>query len=129
MTAIAAPLGMYTDTVRSNIRPAALENQSVTLSGTDAALGSISNLARWGLPIDELVFTKSAGVAAMSVTLCISTLGKVMLSITEASTETLAITMKKGSATLQGNALAMKTADGTYVAASALVQASYILVF
>jgi hypothetical protein len=117
------------DSDKDIVRPARFENTSVTLSGTGTALGSVSGLARWGLPIDELVLTKSAGVAQMDVVLCVSNAGKVYLSVDEASSETLAITAKKGAVTLQGNPLAKKCVDGTYAPASALVDGAYILEF
>ena len=104
------------------------ENTQIQLTATAAtALGSITGLAAWGFAFDELVFTKSAAVAAMTVDVCIG-YQSMVLSVTEASTETLAITAKAGSVTLQGTPVVRNWADGALATAGALVQGSYQLV-
>ena len=129
MTAMSVPAGVYVDPATDVVKPARWENQVLALTGTAAALGSVSGLAQWGFPIDELVFTKSAAVETMTVRVCVSNNGRMLIAVTEAAAETVAVTMKKGSTTLEGNLLVRKGADGTFAAASALVNGNYNAVF
>jgi hypothetical protein len=61
------------------------------------------------------------------VDVCIS-YQSMVLSITEASTETLAITASAGSVTLKGTPVVRNWTDGALATAGALVQGSYQLV-
>lgn len=98
-----------------------------TFSGTVAALGQTTDISGYGVPLKNLVVTKSAGVNTGTLTITVNGDGTVLINITALNAETIAITglLADGTAT---TALCVRKTDGTFAAASALAVGTYVLV-
>lgn len=111
----------------SDILPPESLPAQFTFSGTGTALGQTTDISGYGLPLKNLVVTKSAGVNTGTLTINVNGSGKVLINITALTAETIAITgiLADGTATA---ALCVHKTDGTFVAATALAVGTYILV-